>query len=468
MKHRVLTYIGKKNKIEPYLPLAAAIMVAFAIRLTFFFFAEPWNQDVRETDILRSDSLDYHLQAQNILNGSFLEGGRTPGYPMFLALIYSFTNSSVTAVLLLQAIMDVCVCVFVWMISLEVFRDKKAALLSVIIYTFSFTTAHWGSTLMTETLFNLVLISGVFFFIKFLHITKVKTLILSGVLLGFAVLIRPMFYAGVWLILPYMFLFLQGRQGLKKTIGLTVVLGVLISLVILPWHFRNYYLYDSFSLTSVFNSNIYKSVTILAAGKEEITEDGARVFLGGVPSDLNENRFALGRDQRKIAIDYILSNKTDYVFQHLKGTLALLTRTDKGIILYYLLNIEKPYEAHPFMGLKESFVDRLQRNFQNLRQEYYLTPIMAGKMILEYAAFVAGLALSVRNKRYGPSIIIFLLFLFFLFSPGFLGVNTRFKVPLISLYSSIAGGGAIVLYLHGKNLLKQLLGRAKTFDSKSC
>ena len=199
-----------------------------------------------------------------------------------------------------------------------------------------------------------------------------------------------------------------------------------------------------------------------------MTEEGARTFLGGVPSDLNENEFALGRDLRIIAIDYILSNKVDYVFQHLKGTLALLTRTDKGIILYYLLNVEKPYEAHPFMGLKESFTGRIQRNLQDLRQEYYLTPIMAGKMIFEYAAFVAGLALSVRNKRYGPSLIIFLLFLFFLFSPGFLGVNTRFKVPLISLYSSIAGGGAIVLYLHSKHLLTQLLERAKVYGFKSC
>jgi len=72
---------------------------------------QPWKTKVVENNIIVMDATEYHELALSFLsNKSFIEFGafRTPGYPVFVALLYGMSSECVWFVLLIQLLLNVC------------------------------------------------------------------------------------------------------------------------------------------------------------------------------------------------------------------------------------------------------------------------------------------------------------------------------------------------------------------------
>ena len=86
--------------------LIITICFAIVLRLLFFFSIKPWDEQVVKNRILIDDAIGYHNLALDILEdvsfSSFSSTQRTPGYPFFVAIIYSLFGVLPWVVLFVQ------------------------------------------------------------------------------------------------------------------------------------------------------------------------------------------------------------------------------------------------------------------------------------------------------------------------------------------------------------------------------
>ena len=109
--------------------LLIIILLAFVIRMVFFVSLQPWDNVVTNNIVSVGDARGYHQLALSLLdNKSFENFGafRTPGYPVFVAMIYSITWRSVWFVLLVQILLNVVSVVIIFRIAQSIFSRTVA------------------------------------------------------------------------------------------------------------------------------------------------------------------------------------------------------------------------------------------------------------------------------------------------------------------------------------------------------
>jgi len=194
---------------------------------------------------------------------------RLPGYPLFLAAIYSeFGHSNNGAVRMVQAVTDTAACglagfvAFLWEPDQK--RKQTAAICAIALSAFCPFTAIYVATILTETL--------TIFFAMAMCLTatlafQTKTFrrsltfwFLTGVVAGIAVLFRPdsgLFAGsiGMTLVVTTLLDVWKGRNksadsDVRRRIRLatccTAVLSVSFCLVLVPWTIRNYRVFHLF------------------------------------------------------------------------------------------------------------------------------------------------------------------------------------------------------------------------------
>jgi 4-amino-4-deoxy-L-arabinose transferase-like glycosyltransferase len=138
-----------------YRHLAAALLCGFALRLLF----------ISRFPFYAGDTKFYEELAQNWLYhgvyGLFIRGDltavdqRVPGYPAFLAVIYSIFGRKRIAVMLAQAVIDLATCVFAALIAARIAPEGKkqiAATIALWIAVLCPFTASYTAAILTETL----------------------------------------------------------------------------------------------------------------------------------------------------------------------------------------------------------------------------------------------------------------------------------------------------------------------------
>ncbi|MDQ1339440.1 MAG: 2 protein, partial [Campylobacterota bacterium] len=81
---------------------------------------------------------------------------RTPGYPLFLAFLYSIVDSD-SFVIFVQYILFLATSWIVYKIAFEIFNNKKIAQIAFVISLFDFARLYFVQVIATETFFTFVL-----------------------------------------------------------------------------------------------------------------------------------------------------------------------------------------------------------------------------------------------------------------------------------------------------------------------
>jgi 4-amino-4-deoxy-L-arabinose transferase-like glycosyltransferase len=213
--------------------------LAFILRVAFILFV---NQD----RMVWGDELRYDKLAISIWkDGCYCNPpGRPtalipPLYSAILALIYSFTNRSITSVLVMQALASSLSVGMVWIVAGPVTGHFWIRLLSAAIYAINPLIIYTTSVLYSESFYIFILLIA-FYFLNAQLAKKGNWLlgaIIGGILLGVANLMRAnmlllpvFFFLAVWANLRNI------GQALVRTLVITLAMLVVLS----PWTIRNY------------------------------------------------------------------------------------------------------------------------------------------------------------------------------------------------------------------------------------
>lgn len=222
-----------------------ATLAALALRLFFVFRLPDISGDTFVYGDIAKAWLQqgtYALTDSNHLRPTLI---RLPGYPAFLAAIFSvFGVEHYRAVMVVQAFIDTNTCLVIAALALELMNAKaaKAAYLLSALCPF---TAQYSAAVLTETLAIFCAAHALFYGVrgvKGLQAGRPATLVwlTAGMWTAFGILLRP--DGGIVLIaLGLVFLVLLFRSRDKRQVFVAGLLLLVISLApLIPWAVRNW------------------------------------------------------------------------------------------------------------------------------------------------------------------------------------------------------------------------------------
>lgn len=242
--------------------LITVFIVALIIRLAYVIpIKEIPTSDAWEYSNIATNLVEHREYAHTPGNPTMY---RAPGYPFFIALIYSlFGVKNYLAVRIIQALLGTLLCLITYFIAEKIFDERVGKWAAVISIFYSFFIYYCGA-LLSELLFTLLLAITILFLIKVHEAFKIKYGILSGILLGFSALTRPIIAFFPILLFFWM---LSIRVSSKKTLGLFIIMILFMLLIISPWTVRNYLIcHDFIPLGAEGGQTLYMGNNPLATG----------------------------------------------------------------------------------------------------------------------------------------------------------------------------------------------------------
>jgi len=247
-----------KTRLISQKQLAAAMLAGLALRLFFIAHRPFYSGDTHFYEELARNWLDHGVYGLFVSGQLMPVDMRMPGYPAFLAAIYAVIGRSRTAVLLVQAGLDLATCYVIAMIAAQLApAEKRARVATVALWLAALCpfTAGYTAAVLTETLATFLTALAFYALLQALTDSSielagadaggatlfpfVRWVLLAGVFTGLGTLVRPeapllLAAAGVVLCIGW-----RRRVDWAKLAlaGTWMALGLLLPL--LPWAVRN-------------------------------------------------------------------------------------------------------------------------------------------------------------------------------------------------------------------------------------
>ncbi|MBN2424620.1 MAG: hypothetical protein JXR46_00405 [Calditrichaceae bacterium] len=265
-----------KDYIKKYIsniPLWAIVVTALVIRLAFNI-----NVFFDESLAMQSDSGSYLQPAREILgSGGYGSVLRTPGYPLFIALIWLITpGASIAAVIVSQIIIDSMVPLLI--VRMKGFWQPEDALnrMGAVLYALNPLAIYYSGKIMSEALFVFWLVLSFYFFKQFLNANKTnRWQAVFGTTLAaiLTILTRPV---GLWFCLLYFVMMMFIHRNLKLQFSLIITVVILTAMI---WSWRNYEKSGIFTLSTMSNYNLFVFGQIAYAVDKNLSQrEAQKVF----------------------------------------------------------------------------------------------------------------------------------------------------------------------------------------------
>ncbi len=108
------------------------------------------------------DAVGYHQLAAALIHGQFPSLFRTPGYPLFLAMLGATSADHIAAALIAQMLLDSLTAVWLAAITLRLFGNERAALLAGMFYAFCPVMARLCAYILSEPLAIFLIVAAVY------------------------------------------------------------------------------------------------------------------------------------------------------------------------------------------------------------------------------------------------------------------------------------------------------------------
>jgi len=416
-------------------------------RLAIYVVGQPWDQEVIANTILDGDGAVYDRMANGFLSGIFITempwaANRTFGYPAFVTVIYAISNNAIWLVLLIQVLMNVLMVPMVYWSSKTLFASEKSGIAAAALFALSAISAAWAARyLYTETLFTFVFL---IFIMAYLHAWKRESFrwfLLFGLILGVGSIVRSALQ--FFLVIPLLIILLQEFPVVKKLLLSMAIIGGLL-LVISPFQAANYNQYGHYSLSTISGLMFVESVVTAKSNVDQTRRDEALYSLVGKDWDKVANPFEKSAIAKHSSIKWAMSHTGEFLTLHALGMISFLIGTEKSAYLYVIARQERPY-VH-LDGVVETFYERVLRNLKDIQKEYFLTPVLIVKLLVEYLFLVGGLFVLIRRKQKLAAIFFVLSIAYFIIGTAQAGRAPRYRIPVLPIYAILGGGGAMLLH----------------------
>ena len=195
---------------------------------------------------LYPDTIRYVNIGSGIAEGTWVDEEAVlifgPGYGMFLGLFFILFGQHAISLLVFQALISSLSCVMIYYFGLELTENKMVGLIAGYLAAVSFTSISLCNVVLSDCLFFFVFLAANLLFIKGLKSGRRREFVLSGIILGAAILIRSIgqFWPLAMVILVFIWPLESSRFSNRVSILKRAIWAPLIAFVfIMGWSARN-------------------------------------------------------------------------------------------------------------------------------------------------------------------------------------------------------------------------------------
>ena len=288
-----------------------------------------------------------------------------PGYPVFLAIVYKILGDKylqITVVRLLQIMASSLSSVLAFYFIRKVFKKDSIALLTALFIAIYPTYIFTCINLLTETLALFTFLLYLCLLVKAIETGKTGINILTGIVFGSHVLIRPALLP--LFILPFIFCLItnlinkgssQNRLGLRSVSRLFMLQFIGVVAIMLPWWIRNIVTLGSFILTAEASGNpllggtypyfidYFNDVPDSIRGNNEMQmEWGIRRIIEGFKTEpwLYFKWYTIGKTQHIFGQPYLLKMHASTQTIHLIIHRIILVLGVPGVIIHSIRSLK--------------------------------------------------------------------------------------------------------------------------------
>jgi len=408
----------------------------------------------------------YFEYSRNIADGNgftYKEGDvylpttlRPPLYPYFLATLISIYDSY-PFVIFIQIIIGSLIPVLAMLVA------RKYILRDSIVITIGFLLAIEPYSMLmsvifyTETLFTFLFLIFIIFLFSYIKKQSWRNLIITSVFLALAVLVKPTVQY-LPILFPLLVMWQTKRYFSKEVILKSLVFVGIFIILISPWLYRNYRVFGKIDMSAqqAFNLYVYFAPSVRAIE-----------FKTGFAKELNAFTTERGVDVNNIT----LANSSYYTKEALteivRYPFSVIKILCVSVITFFthdgMLTVFGYADIRPSVAITSPVWKILLDNpreftlklWEISRSPFIMIPIIRIIWILNLIAMLIGIFKLLKDKKFNVYYTIILLFILYFAGTttiNGLGVNARFRLPiLIGIFSfSVVGFLYIFEYLKKK------------------
>lgn len=415
-------------------------VLARALVLLFF---GPWDPSVEATIVLRNDASGYDQLARCLLEtGGFCDNtNRTPGYPAFIASIYSVAGYRPWVVLAVQVVVDALTIGLTYALGVRWFTPRVAAVAALLL-AFDPTSLFMSSSLLTDGVFSFLFLASMALFLRGMASGGCAWAVAAGALLGLAAWVRPSAqYLPLLLLVATL---CRAGWPWRRRMAFAATLVLVFMLSISPWLERNHQQFGVRGLATVKGETLLNwHVAYFLAWRDGKPVDAVRAALaeevrragwvdGGNPFD---NSAA----QERVALQYIRAQPLAYAGAMLRGMVFMYANVGSAT------NAEKLHVgAARGAGSRVRDESSLQAMVGRALREkgaaqLALGAVLSAVNLVQYLLALAGAWIALRDPRYrGLAVFMLVLVGYFTATSG-ISAEARYKLPATPLYLLLAG-----------------------------
>lgn len=375
------------------------------------------------------DEYIYDQMATAILAGLPEQDGvfRPPLYPLFLSFVYRVFGHSVSAARVVQMVLGAFCTLLLYRLA-QRFLERRVAVLAALFYAFSWPAIYFQGELLDISIFPILLVLTVYWFLRSLESGKPLYASLAGMFLGLSALARgtALFF------FPAVAFFLLGSLGRRKAAGLLAIFTAAAMCPLLFSGYRNYRLSGEFILLSSNGAiNFYVGNNPAADG------------LNSIPPGLVWNK-VVGEPVRQGLV-----SAGDQSRYWLTRSLAYITENPGRSILLYLKKCYAFWNAVEVSSNKDIYCMREQSRFLSL-------PLVGFGMI---GPLVILSLLFTRNR--GTTLpCIWALILSYMLANSLFFTTARYRAAVIPFVAILASHAVLSLYDAARSREKAILWKS--------
>jgi 4-amino-4-deoxy-L-arabinose transferase-like glycosyltransferase len=310
--------------------------------------------------------------------------------------------------------------------------------------------------LYTETCFTFFFLLSLVHLMRFIDERDMMQGVLSGLILGLAILVKPtvQFFP---LLIPLFLLIAWRRELTKNLVARALLVGVLAGIVMLPWAYRNKVEFGVWGMSAqpAFNLYVYLVPTVLSIDNNTNfkTELDSFVYRDGF--DINSITLANAGEYKDRAMEVLLEHKGALVESALITLITFLTHDGMLTVLQYSGITFENILNTPALSLLAHPTELLSVLGHYATSPAILIPLVRIFWILTTIFMIWGIVVLFRLKQMDTKkMLALLIILYFATTTAIngLGVNARFRVPVLVFMFSFALYGLFALrgYILGK------------------
>jgi 4-amino-4-deoxy-L-arabinose transferase-like glycosyltransferase len=424
--------------------LIGILILAFVLRVLLVIIVRDHLERAIEPD-----TPGYIEPALRLIHGQgFIDDPhRTPVYPLFIASIYWVTSEKPLAVIIVQIFLSVLTVLMIYWLGKRLLSES-VGLIAAFLMAVSIEAITHSFFLLTETLFTFLFFGSILAFVLFDQSHKRIWLITSGLLMGIAILCRPIaFYFPVLFLLIVLF---RSANSILERILKSIIYGGCVFLVLLPWILWNYSTIGLATVTTISDYNLlFYNAALLRADQTGQYADQVRDQLADqVDQTLTErnlidtpaNRSAIDRE---IALKIISGDPVRYGYLHLKSDLNNLLPGVTG--LTEILGITVGGKGTLSVLNKDGLLAAIRFYFADKVWLLGLFAPAIALLVVTYLADLIGAGRLVKDRKWFILCLLFIPLLYLMLIPG-APSNQRFRVPALPYINLLAAEGLLVTW----------------------